>query len=106
MPQKYTSSNKPLTCPQCGGQHLEIIQKIIYARCFSIEDGKMFRMSEPKIETHGDTWIDCSDCRQEEDFDDGVEVCEWLASKEEEDLIWLMREKASEPVDVSEFLND
>lgn len=95
---------KPLTCPQCGGQNLEISQKIIYARYFTIEDGKMFGMSGPQVETHGDTWIDCSTCREEDKIDNDIEVSEWIATKEERDLLWKMREKATQSTDVSEFL--
>jgi hypothetical protein len=99
-------SNKPLTCPQCGGQNLTINQHLIYARDFSIEDGKMYRVSEPKIETHGDTWIDCNTCREEELLENNIEVSEWMASKEELDIIWLMKQKRNQGTDVSEFLND
>ncbi len=100
MTQKHSNANKPLTCPNCGGQNLTIYQKLIYGRYFSIEDGKMFRMTEPKCESHGDTWIDCNDCRQA----DEIEESEWIASKEEKNLIWLMREKSNQATDVSEFL--
>ena len=99
------NTNKPFTCPQCGGQNLTISQRLIYGRYFSIEDGIMFGMSEPQIETQGETWIDCTDCRQDEEFEDGREICEWIASEEEKKLIWAMRDKASNPTDVSEFIN-
>lgn len=101
-----TNANKPLTCPQCGGQNLTINEQLIYVRYFSIEDGEMFRVSEPKIETHGDTWIDCSDCREESGYEDGPDESEWIASKEEKNLIWLMKEKSNQATDVSEFLNN
>lgn len=65
----------------------------------------MFRMTEPKCETHGETWIDCSDCRELSGFRDGPDESEWIASDEEKHLIWLMREKSNQAVDVSEFMN-
>lgn len=105
MTQKHTNVNKPLTCQQCGGQNITVTEKLIYSKYFIVEDGKLFGITDPKCTGSTDeTWIDCRDCRQESGYKDGPKESEWIASDEEKKIIWEMLDKASDPIDVSEFL--
>lgn len=105
MTQKHTNVNKPLTCPKCGGQNITVTEKLIYSKYFRIEDNLLFGITEPKCTgSTGETWIDCGDCRELSDYKDGPGPTEWIASDEEKKIIWEMLDKASDPIDVSEFL--
>jgi hypothetical protein len=94
----------PFKCPKCGSQKLTVSEKYRYSRYFRLEDNMLFGLTEPKCETALETWIDCSDCRELSGYRDGPGPTEWIANEEEKKIIWDMLDKASEPVDVSEFL--
>lgn len=98
-------ANKPLTCPQCGGQNLTISEQYQYSRYFRIEDNKLFGLTDAKYEDKLETWIDCDDCRQDDEIDNDIEVCEWIANDEEKSIIWRMLDAANQPTDVSEFMS-